>query len=70
METETQTQAGPVVIDRTRADNLPTGHVLVGNAAGRDDRELADVAGYCHNHFGYAVTRYEDGTATVHLYND
>jgi hypothetical protein len=68
METET-----PIitVLDASQRHNLPTGHVAVTAPAGATDRDLADAAGYCSRHWGYAVTRWPlTGTATVHLHND
>lgn len=62
--------AGPVVIDNCQQHRLPTGYVTVTAPAGYCDRDLADAAGYCGRHFGFTVTRYEDGTATVALWND
>lgn len=59
------------VIDTSRANQLPTGHVVVEGAEGHSDRELADLAGYGPRHFGFAVSRDpEADAATVHLHND
>lgn len=70
METETNTESVARVTDASRANNLPTGHVLVAGVTGSTDHELADLAGYCSRHWGYAVTRHSGDTATVHLWND
>lgn len=66
METETKT----VLVDASRAACLPTGYVLVSNAEGLSDNELADLAGFGSRHFGRTVTRHDDGSATVALWND
>lgn len=59
------------VIDTSRANQLPTGHVVVEGTEGHSDREVADLAGYCSRHFGFAITRDpEANAATVHLHND
>lgn len=34
------------------------------------DRELAIAAGYGPRHWGFNVTRHDDGSATVALHND
>ena len=34
------------------------------------DRDLANAAGYGSRHFGFNVTRHDDGSATVVLHND
>lgn len=35
------------------------------------DQDLADVAGFnARHHFGYSVTRYDDGTAAVSMWRD
>lgn len=58
------------VLDSSRQNRMPTGYVTVSAPADATDRELAEVAGYCSRHFGYSVTRHDDGTATVALWND
>jgi hypothetical protein len=44
--------------------------VTVAAPADATDHELANHAGLCSRHFGYNVTRHDDGTATVCLWND
>ena len=61
---------GAVVLDDAQANDLPTGRVTVTCPAGVTDAELAEVAGYGPRHFGSSVTRYDDGTAMVLLWND
>lgn len=58
------------MLDATQARRLPTGRVIVTVPAGATDRELADAAGYCWRHLGFMVTRHDDDTATVSLWND
>lgn len=58
------------VLDDRQRNNLPTGRVRVTAPAGATDAELAAAAGYGSSHFGRHVTRYDDGTATVALWND
>lgn len=61
-----------VVLDATRERQMPVGKVTVAAAdmAGFTDRELAEAAGYDTRHFGFDVTRWNEGTALVRLYND
>lgn len=61
---------GAVVLDETRVNDLPTGRVTVTCPAGVTDAELAEVAGFGPRHHGWNVTRYDDGTAVVCLWND
>lgn len=58
------------VVDASARHNLPTGRVSVEGVDGMTDREVADLAGFCSRHWGYAVDRYDGGTAVVHLWND
>lgn len=58
------------VLDESRRGNLPTGRVTVTAPDGVTDAELAEVAGFAPRHFGWDVSRYDDGTAVVHLWND
>lgn len=58
------------VLDASRRNHLPTGYVTVAAPEGAADTELADAAGYGTSHYGYTVTRHDDGTATVALWND
>lgn len=59
------------VIDARRAHQLPTGRVTVAGTEGHPDLEVATAAGYVPGrHYGYAVTRYDDGAAVVALHND
>lgn len=44
--------------------------VTVTTAPAVTDLELAQLAGYGPRNFGYDVTRYDDGTAVVSLWND
>ena len=69
-ERDTADVIGAVVLDETHKGNLPTGRVTVTAPEGVTDAELAEVAGYNPRHFGWDVTRYDDGTAVVHLWND
>ena len=69
-ETDTADVIGAVVLDETRAGNLPTGRVTVTAPKGVTDAELAEVAGFSPRHYGWNVTRYDDGTAVVCLWND
>lgn len=61
---------GAVVLDESKAHDLPTGRVTVTAPEGATDAELAEVAGFSARHYGWNVTRYDDGTAVVHLWND
>ena len=61
---------GAVVLDESRKSDLPTGRVTVTAPEGVTDAELAEVAGSGPRHYGVNVTRYDDGTAVVHLWND
>lgn len=61
---------GAAVLDENRRGDLPTGRVTVTCPEGVTDAELAEVAGFCPRHYGWDVTRYDDGTAVVHLWND
>ncbi|WP_408895900.1 hypothetical protein ACJ5H2_13365 [Nocardioides sp. R1-1] len=67
METETATIT---VLDASRARRMPTGHVTVTCPSGATDRQLADAAGFGGRHFGFSVSRHDDGTASVALFND
>lgn len=60
------------VVDSTRRNNLPTGHVHVRYTGVRpSDAALALAAGYTPTrHFGYNVEHHDDNLATVHLHND
>lgn len=44
--------------------------VSVTAPGGTTDAELARAAGFNSSHFGYNVTRYDDATASVCLWND
>lgn len=61
---------GARILDERQAHDLPTGRVTVTCPDGVTDAELAEVAGFCPRHYGWNVTRYDDGTAVVHLWND
>lgn len=69
-ERDTADVIGAVVLDESRKGNLPTGRVTVTAPEGVTGDELAEVAGFCPRHYGVNVTRYGDGTAVVHLWND
>ena len=58
------------VLDARNRDARYTGRVTVAGIDGATDRELAEAAGYGPEHFGFDVTRYDDGTAVVSLHND
>lgn len=58
------------VLDDSLRNQLPTGYVTVTAPDGATDAELADAAGYSSSQFGYTVTRHQDHTATVALWND
>lgn len=58
------------VLDASRRDRLPTGYVTVTAPADATDLELAVAAGFDSSHYGYTVTRHDDSTATVALWND
>lgn len=58
------------VLDEKHAKDLPAGRVTVTAPVGVTDDELAEVAGFAPRHFGFNVSRYADGTAVVHLWND
>lgn len=60
----------PTVTDSSQANLLPTGYVTVRTTEDATDLELATAAGFCSRHWGYTVTRYEDGAAVVALWND
>lgn len=60
----------PVVLDDSRRHDLPTGRVTVTAPEGFTDKDLAHVAGFTKYHHGVDVTRYDDGTALVSLWND
>jgi len=46
-------------------------HVTVRTDRPSTDAELAEAAGYSPSrHFGFNVTRYDDGAAIVTLWND
>lgn len=60
----------PLILDNTQQHSLPTGRVRLSEVDGFTDRELADLAGYSSSHFGYSVSRDDEGNATVHLWND
>lgn len=60
----------PFVLDARNRDARYTGRVTVAGIDGTTDRELAEVAGFGPEHFGFNVTRYDDGTALVSLWND
>ena len=60
----------PRVLDDSQRNNLPTGRVTVTAPEGFTDRDLAHVAGFNSSHHGVDVTRYDDGTALVSLWND
>ena len=60
----------PRVLDDSQRHQLPTGRVTVTAPEGFTDRDLAHVAGFNSTHFGVDVTRYDDGTALVSLWND
>ena len=74
METVCESDAADVigarVLDESRKGSLPTGRVTVTAPVGVTDAELAEVAGFAPRHFGFDVSRYDDGTAVVHLWND
>lgn len=69
-ERDTAEVIGAVVLDESRKGDLPTGRVTVTAPEGVTDAELAEVAGFAPRHYGFDVTRYDDGTAVVHLWND
>jgi len=58
------------VLDDTQRHRLPTGYVTVTTPAGATDQDLTEAAGFAPRHFGAQVTRHDDGTATVALWND
>lgn len=59
------------VLNSTERHSKPTGRVILGgNLEGATDKDLAKAAGYGSQHFGYSVTRHDNGRATVSLYND
>lgn len=58
------------VLDARNRSARYTGRVTVAGIAGATDRELAEAAGFGPEHFGFDVTRYDDGTALVSLWND
>lgn len=60
----------PFVLDARARSARYTGRVTLAGIDGHTDRELADVAGYGPEHHGFDVTRYDDGTALVSLWND
>ena len=60
----------PQVLDDSQRNHLPTGRVTVTAPAGYTDKDLAHVAGFTKRHHGVDVTRYDDGTALVSLWND
>lgn len=59
------------ILDDSRANHLPTGHVIVGEIPDPppEKGEIATFAGYGARHFGYEVVVHDDGTATVFLWN-
>lgn len=67
---DTDEPTGVRVLDESRTRDLPTGRVTVTCPEGVTDAELADAAGFAPRHFGWDVTRYDDGTALVSLWND
>lgn len=60
----------PRVLDDSQRNRMPTGRVTVTAPEGYTDRDLAQVAGFGKHHHGVDVTRYDDGTALVSLWND
>lgn len=44
--------------------------VLVSGVTGFFDREIADFAGYNESYFGYYISFWVNGEATVSLYKD
>lgn len=63
--------ASPQVVDDSHRNDLPTGRVLLTCRGGALNGELVAASGYDERrHFGYTLTRHDDGMATVALLND